>query len=83
MFTTLGKDFHVKYEGLLLICFNYRRYGHKLDYCPEKVVPMPPSVTDVSIAMVDIEKEVSREGLNINVNPINSGISEEISKKRR
>ncbi|RYQ93054.1 hypothetical protein Ahy_B09g099310 [Arachis hypogaea] len=34
-FTALGKEFYLVYEGLHQICFHCRRYGHKIDNCPE------------------------------------------------
>ena len=36
-FTAFRKDFRVKYEGLHMICFGCKRYGHRAEHCMESV----------------------------------------------
>lgn len=45
-----GHKLFLEYEGLHSICFNYGRYSHKKDNCPEKIIVIPAQGNDVEVA---------------------------------
>ncbi|KAJ1404642.1 Zinc finger, CCHC-type [Sesbania bispinosa] len=42
-FSLEGRVYHVEYEGLNLVCFKCRRYGHKSEACPLNVAQDNPT----------------------------------------
>ncbi|KAJ1382865.1 hypothetical protein SESBI_43849 [Sesbania bispinosa] len=53
-FNALGHTFKVEYEGLHMICFECGKYGHKMDFYPDKIksleVKNPDSVSPINKA---------------------------------
>ncbi|XP_057724138.1 uncharacterized protein LOC130940104 [Arachis stenosperma] len=49
IFSTLGKEFKLEYEGLYQICFKCGRYGHRLENYSEWVGDMPKQVIQTTM----------------------------------
>lgn len=39
-FTIMGERLGIQYEGIHLVCFNCGKYGHKLEECPLREIPL-------------------------------------------